>query len=135
MVNTTSNKSISIMTQLAPTCASSLSSAGGNEEVVDRSNHPEEIYFARKELELSASRESQKKVSNYCAICLCQYEVGDTIVCSNSYVNARIDEESPRFCKHAFHDHCILEYLQRQKETPCPCCRRDFTDLSPNCYP
>lgn len=59
-----------------------------------------------------------RKISNCCAICLCEYEVGEKLVWSDN-----VD------CKHAFHDDCILDYLQNQKETPCPCCRRAFSDL------
>jgi hypothetical protein len=60
-----------------------------------------------------------RKVANCCAICLCEYEINENIVWSNN-----------KACKHAFHDCCILEYLQnKQKEFPCPCCRLPFSDL------
>lgn len=59
-----------------------------------------------------------RKIANCCAICLCEYEVGEKLVWSDNVA-----------CKHAFHDDCILDYLQNQKETPCPCCRRAFSDL------
>ena len=61
-----------------------------------------------------------RKVTNCCAICLCEYEVDENIVWSNN-----------RSCKHAFHDSCILDYLQNQKESPCPCCRLPFSELLP----
>lgn len=61
-----------------------------------------------------------RKIPNCCAICLCGYDVGDTITWS--YNNK---------CTHAFHHECILDYLQTQKSTPCPCCRREFTDMLP----
>ena len=61
-----------------------------------------------------------RKIPNCCAICLCAYDVDDSIFWSNN-----------KECIHAFHDECILNYLQGQKKTPCPCCRRDFTDMLP----
>lgn len=61
-----------------------------------------------------------RKINNCCAICLCGYDEGDTITWS-------IHES----CRHAFHNECILDYLQGQISTPCPCCRRDFTDMLP----
>lgn len=58
-------------------------------------------------------------VPNCCAICLGDYEVGDEVVWSSN-------EE----CPHAFHKDCILDWLiKMQPETPCPCCRQEFTDL------
>ena len=62
-----------------------------------------------------------RKVANCCAICLCKYEINEKIVWSNY-----------KACKHAFHESCILEYLQNQKGTPCPCCRHPFVDLLEN---
>ena len=63
----------------------------------------------------------QRQVPNCCAICLCQYEVAETVIWSNNMV-----------CQHAFHEECIVEWLLKQQEgTPCPCCRREFiTNLS-----
>ena len=61
-----------------------------------------------------------RKIQNCCAICLCGYDVGDSITWS---IN--------KSCIHAFHNDCILDYLQGQQGTPCPCCRREFTDLLP----
>jgi len=61
-----------------------------------------------------------RNVTNCCAICLCEYEVDENIVWSNN-----------KSCKHAFHECCILDYLQNQKESPCPCCRLPFSDLLP----
>jgi Ring finger domain len=58
-------------------------------------------------------------VPNCCAICLGSYEVGDQVIWSSN----------PE-CSHAFHSECILEWLiKMQPETPCPCCRQEFTDL------
>jgi len=57
-------------------------------------------------------------VPNCCAICLGDYEVGDQVVWSSNQA-----------CPHAFHQDCILDWLiKMQPETPCPCCRHEFTD-------
>ncbi|CAB9509137.1 Zinc finger, C3HC4 type (RING finger) [Seminavis robusta] len=60
-----------------------------------------------------------RMVPNCCAICLCDYEKGDTVVWS-----------CHKECKHAFHQECILEWLLKIQDggTPCPCCRQEFTD-------
>lgn len=58
-------------------------------------------------------------VPNCCAICLGDYEAGDEVVWSSN-----------QECPHAFHKECILDWLiKMQPETPCPCCRQEFTDL------
>jgi hypothetical protein len=58
-------------------------------------------------------------VTNCCAVCLGSYSVGNEVVWSS---NSK--------CAHAFHQECILEWLiKMQPETPCPCCRQEFTDL------
>jgi Ring finger domain len=62
---------------------------------------------------------SRRRVHNCCAICLCQYEVGDTVVWS-----------CRRLCKHAFHVDCMVDWLTKMRDgTPCPCCRQEFTDI------
>jgi Ring finger domain len=51
-----------------------------------------------------------------CSICLCPYQVGETICWSSN-----------RQCDHCFHSSCIETWLLRQRDGPlCPICRRDF---------
>jgi hypothetical protein len=58
-------------------------------------------------------------VPNCCAICLTSYEEGDTVIWSSNQA-----------CAHAFHQDCVVGWLVKmQPETPCPCCRQEFTDL------
>ena len=56
----------------------------------------------------SSSSSSQEPI---CTICLGEYD----------------DENDPAFlsktCSHHFHSSCILDWLQRQANTECPCCR------------
>lgn len=58
-------------------------------------------------------------VPNCCAICLMSYEVGEIVIWSSN-----------KECIHAFHQECVVGWLVKmQPETPCPCCRAEFTDL------
>jgi len=62
---------------------------------------------------------SGKLVPNCCAVCLSGYRVGDIVTWSSN----------PE-CIHAFHRECVVDWLiKMQPETPCPCCRQEFTDL------
>jgi hypothetical protein len=54
------------------------------------------------------------RVDGECAICLLEYELGDSVVWSTRKV-----------CKHAFHDECILMWLAKGKKR-CPVCRHFF---------
>lgn len=55
-------------------------------------------------------------VSGMCTICLCPFEVGNSIVWSSN-----------ELCDHVYHEACIEKWLMKQREGPlCPCCRRDF---------
>ena len=59
-------------------------------------------------------------VPNCCAVCLCPYDVGETLAWSSN-----------KSCRHAFHLDCIVEYLCKVQEVdcPCPCCRGTFVEL------
>jgi Ring finger domain len=60
-----------------------------------------------------------RTVPNCCAICLCSYEAGETVVWS-----------SRGLCNHAFHLNCMIDWLTKVRDgTPCPCCRQEFTDV------
>jgi hypothetical protein len=82
----------------------------------------EEIYLPPlKNTKLSKNGQGSKRtIPNCCAICLCPYDVDDTIIwsCSNE-------------CNHAFHDECIIPWLVKNQNGECPCCRGQFTDLPP----
>jgi len=68
----------------------------------------------------SFASQDPHKIPNECAICLCGYEKGDTVVTS---CNSE--------CPHAFHQECIVEWLVKMQDgTPCPCCRRQFVELN-----
>mmetsp|Transcript_26457 Transcript_26457/g.39141 ORF Transcript_26457/g.39141 Transcript_26457/m.39141 type:complete len:299 (+) Transcript_26457:119-1015(+) len=55
-------------------------------------------------------------VSDMCAICLSNYEIGEEIVWSTN-----------QLCEHVFHVECIERWLMKQRGLPlCPCCRADF---------
>lgn len=70
---------------------------------------------------LPISEKSTRYSPNCCAICLCSYEIGETIVWSSN-----------NSCHHVFHYECILQWLVKmRKGTPCPCCRQEFTDIPP----
>lgn len=61
-----------------------------------------------------------RTVSNYCAICLSSYNVGDKVVWSSN----------PN-CPHAFHCECIVDWwinMRPQEKQPCAICRAEFID-------
>jgi len=69
--------------------------------------------------QLQLNDASKRLVPNCCAICLSSYHPGDVVVWSSN----------PE-CVHAFHRECVVDWLiKMQPETPCPCCRQEFTDL------
>jgi hypothetical protein len=62
-------------------------------------------------------------VPNCCVICLEEYQPGSIVVWSTN-----------PDCEHAFHRDCIVKYFdkiqRRVADTPCPCCRAKYTDMS-----
>jgi len=89
-------------------------------EVLDdiESGEPKEVYLPPSK---SSDGEMKScKVPNCCAVCLCSYDVGDTIVWSSN-----------KNCQHAFHEECIVPWLTKNQSGECPCCRCPFTDLPP----
>jgi hypothetical protein len=70
-------------------------------------------------IKLRLASGKKRTVPNCCAVCLCSYEEGETVVWSSN-----------RACKHAFHQECVIEWLIKMQDgTPCPCCRQEFTDV------
>lgn len=92
----------------------------------DPYNHPEEKNTKIDDVETGSLEDhGQLKlgngnlVPNCCAICLTSYDVDDVVVWSSNEA-----------CAHAFHRDCVVGWLVKmQPETPCPCCRQEFTDL------
>jgi len=69
--------------------------------------------------DLKLRDQTGRLVPNCCAVCLSAYSVGDVVTWSSN-----------PSCIHAFHRECVLDWLIKQEnETPCPCCRQEFTDL------
>ncbi|KAG7358833.1 ring-like zinc finger domain containing protein [Nitzschia inconspicua] len=70
---------------------------------------------------LAIPRDKHPMVPNCCLICLEEYQPDECVVWSDQ-------------CEHAFHRDCIVKYfdkIQRKvADTPCPCCRATFTDLT-----
>jgi Ring finger domain len=57
-------------------------------------------------------------LSDPCAVCLHQYQVGDSVVWSPN------DK-----CRHVFHQHCLVRWLLHQatgSDFPCPVCRQPY---------
>ena len=52
-----------------------------------------------------------------CAICLCTYGAGQSIVWSSN-----------RMCIHVFHHDCMKQWIEKRADGDCPCCRRQFVD-------
>lgn len=70
-------------------------------------------------LPCTSDSQTPRSVPNCCAVCLCPYEISDSLIFSS---NAE--------CQHAFHEECIMEWLVKmQSGCPCPCCRQEFIDL------
>lgn len=95
-----------------------------NNAVITEQDH----MFAMNEVETGApgyiklrlASGKKRTVPNCCAVCLCFYEEGETVVWSSN-----------RLCNHAFHEECVMEWLIKMQDgTPCPCCRQEFTDVN-----
>lgn len=86
--------------------------------------------------DVSSTPPLRRPIPNQCAICLCDYEPGDTIVVSASS-SLRVNDgdgtsvtQRGNHCPHAFHQECIVEWLVKMQDgTPCPCCRQTFVEL------
>jgi len=81
------------------------------------SGEPKEVYLPLSNSKGGKSTE-RRKIPNCCAVCLCSYDVGDTVVWSSN-----------KNCQHAFHEECIVPWLTKNQSGECPCCRCPFTDL------
>ena len=86
--------------------------------------HDDDIYFEESEREYSHlqlpadTTNGNRMVPSACAICLCPYEVGDTVSWSPH-----------EHCPHAFHRDCIVSWLAKKREHLCPCCRQEFCTM------
>mmetsp|Transcript_114 Transcript_114/g.207 ORF Transcript_114/g.207 Transcript_114/m.207 type:complete len:302 (-) Transcript_114:181-1086(-) len=90
-------------------------------------NGEEETFGIAVDLQIQDSNTGgTKKISNICAICLTEYEIGDEIVWSC------IEDENSR-CKHAFHEDCMLMWALKigEEDVKCPCCRQSFCKIIP----
>ncbi|KAI2490926.1 Anaphase-promoting complex subunit 11 RING-H2 finger [Fragilaria crotonensis] len=60
---------------------------------------------------------ANRPVPAACVICLCPYEVGDSVTFSSN-----------QDCRHAFHTECISTWMAKEVKPLCPCCRQDFCE-------
>jgi hypothetical protein len=70
-------------------------------------------------LQLGDIPNGNRQVPIACAICLCSYEVGDSVSVSPN-----------ENCVHVFHTDCAITWLAKKTQTLCPCCRQEFCDIS-----
>lgn len=63
------------------------------------------------------NKEEHVQVASHCAICLENFNVGETLVWS----------ATPN-CNDVFHELCILQWLLSTHDFLCPCCRQVFVD-------
>ncbi|GAX14491.1 hypothetical protein FisN_11Hu048 [Fistulifera solaris] len=64
---------------------------------------------------LDANPDTTSSQEPVCSICLGEYESDDDILRSKT-------------CPHEFHKECVMDWLQRQINTECPCCRSPMVD-------
>mmetsp|Transcript_33881 Transcript_33881/g.41549 ORF Transcript_33881/g.41549 Transcript_33881/m.41549 type:complete len:317 (-) Transcript_33881:142-1092(-) len=100
-----------------------LSDGSVSDDNKGQSTHGLDSIVSRSSIILQLPEQGEEKVRrsipNLCAVCLCPYEVGDSVIWA---YNSN--------CPHAFHEDCIIQWLVKmRKGTPCPCCRQEFTDL------
>jgi Ring finger domain len=65
---------------------------------------------------------ANRTVPGVCAICLCGYEIGDSVTWSKQTE-----------CQHAFHHECIVPWLAKKNDgqPKCPCCRQVYCSIQP----
>lgn len=85
---------------------------------IESNDESTEIYLNSSTKNKRTGEESKLTVPNSCAICLCSYDIDDVVVWSSN-----------KDCVHAFHEECILQWLVKNQNGECPCCRTQFTDL------
>lgn len=93
------------------------------EEDIDHGGHDLEVGLTEPTIRIPATScddddpsQEERREPAHCAVCLAEYEPGDTVVWS-------LNPD----CQHVFHDDCILTWLSRGKKR-CPCCRKSFVD-------
>ena len=69
-------------------------------------------------LQLGDMQNGNRQVPAICVICLCVYEVGDSVSCSPFET-----------CVHAFHTECAVPWLAKKMQILCPCCRQEFCQI------
>lgn len=70
-------------------------------------------------LQLGDIPNGNRQVPTACAICLCSYEVGESVCVSPN-----------EHCVHVFHSECAITWLAKKTQTLCPCCRQEFCDIN-----
>jgi Ring finger domain len=71
-------------------------------------------------LQLGDMPNGNRQVPAVCVVCLCPYEVGDSVSVSSFEI-----------CVHAFHTDCAVTWLSKKMQTLCPCCRQEFCHINP----
>ena len=70
-------------------------------------------------LDKEEGNSGRRSTSNECAICMNEYDIGDVIIYNSSSAGGG--------CRHAFHQHCVLDWFSREN-IHCPSCRSVFYD-------
>mmetsp|Transcript_13315 Transcript_13315/g.22040 ORF Transcript_13315/g.22040 Transcript_13315/m.22040 type:complete len:305 (-) Transcript_13315:616-1530(-) len=98
--------------------ASEAGGGGGGDEASDLNHDLDLQEESSTMLQLGDVPNGNRQVPASCAICLCGYEVGDSVVISPN-----------QHCRHCFHAECAVPWLSKKIETLCPCCRQEFCDV------